>query len=95
MQRFVAHEARPFGAERGLAYWGFEAAGERIPIQPNRPICLAPPYLDDETMHRHYEFQRLDPLDGDTRGVLAGEVFEFRAVFASDRLGALLLPDAF
>ena len=46
-------------------------------------------------MHRHYEFQRLDPLDGDTRGVLAGEVFEFRAVFASDRLGALLLPDAF
>jgi hypothetical protein len=39
-----------------------------------------------ETLHRHVKVQRLNPFDGDAKGVIVTQIVELGAIFALDRL---------
>ena len=94
MQRVVAHQARPVGRGGELACRRLQRPRQRVPVQLDYPIRLAPTYLHRETMHLHREVQRLNPLDRHPRGILARQIVELGAIFDRDRLCPLQLPAA-
>jgi len=90
VQRVVAHEARPLGGSAPLAHRRLQPARQRVPVQLDGAVRLAPPHLHREALHRHGQLQRLHPFGRHPCRILARKVVELGAVLALDRLGPLL-----
>ena len=86
VQLVVAHEAHAIEAEARLAQQWFGRPDQRVPVEPDHALALAPADQHLETLHRYIEVERLDPFDGDAQGVVAAQVIELGTVFALDGL---------
>jgi hypothetical protein len=86
-----AHQPRSIGGVPEFARRRFQPLRQRVPVQMNDPLRLTAPHPHRETLYRHDELQRLDPLDRDPHRILAGEIMQLSRVFALDRLTPLLL----
>ena len=84
MQLVVADEAHPIEAEARLAQRRFGRSDQRVPVELDHALALAPADQHVEALHRHEEFERLDPIDGDAQRVVVAQVVELGAVFALD-----------
>jgi hypothetical protein len=74
VKRVIAHQARPVGRGGELACRRLQRPRQRVPVQLDYPIRLAPTYLHRETMDLHREVKCLSPLDLHARGVLTRQI---------------------
>ncbi len=61
MQRVVAYQAGPLGGGAPFARGRLEPARQRVPVELDRAVRLAPAQLHREALHRRHELQRLHP----------------------------------
>ena len=57
-----------------------------MPVELDHALALAAADQHVEALHRHVKVQRLNPFDGDAKGVVVTQIIEFGTVFALDRL---------
>ena len=96
VQRVVANQANPTATESRFARRRLHRLDERMPIELDQTLAFAAADQYIEALHRHVEFQRLDPFDIDPQGVVVAQIIELGAMLTFNRLDPqrLALPVA-
>src|SRR5262249_23723521 len=86
VQRVVANQANPTSTESRFAQRRLHGLDERMPLELDQALAFAAADQYIEALHRHVEFQRLDPFENDPQGVVVAQIIELGAMLTFNRL---------
>ena len=84
VQFLVADQTYPTETQTPVARRRFGQPGRGVPVELDQSFAFSPPDHHFQALHRHEQFQRLDPLRRHAQRVIVAQVVELGAVFAFD-----------
>lgn len=92
MQAFVTDHARRLQAWSPIAGRLLGHANEWMPVEMDRALTFASPDQHLQALNGDKPLQGLNPINGDSQGVVMSEITKFSPVLALDRRYAMVFP---